>query len=351
VGPRFRKELGNIKGLADSIKKFGLLHPIVVTKQRMLVAGVRRLEACKLLGWDKVPVRFVNLVQIEKGELEENINRENFTPSEMVAIKRFLEPEIKAEAKEREEAGVKADEPCADSAQGTKGKSREKVAKFAGVSHDTLAKAEKVVEAAEKNPEKYTALLKKVDSGKVSINSAYQKVKRDEPREIVPLPSGVFDVVYADPPWKYDVNYLSCSPESHYPTMSTDELVALKVPSAEDAILFLWATNPLLDDALRLMKAWGFSYKTNMVWVKDNVGVGFYFRGQHELLLVGVKGKFHPPDDTKRFSSVLNAPVGEHSEKPERVYEIIEAMYPNSQFLELFARKNRAGWTSWGNEN
>jgi len=86
VGSRFRKELGDIKGLAESIKKFGLLHPIVVTEEKVLVAGVRRLEACKLLGWDTIPVRFVSLVQIEKGEVEENVERMDFLPSEMVSV-------------------------------------------------------------------------------------------------------------------------------------------------------------------------------------------------------------------------------------------------------------------------
>ena len=165
-----------------------------------------------------------------------------------------------------------------------------------------------------------------------------------------PLPEGVFDVIYADPPWKYEVDYLVCSPSQHYQTMSTEAICKIHVPSAEDAVLFLWSTNPMLEDALQVMKAWGFKYKSNMVWVKNKSGVGFFFRGQHELLLVGVKGKIGPPEEHARFPSVLFADVREHSEKPDEVYSIIEKMYPGKKYLELFARKRREGWVSWGLE-
>jgi N6-adenosine-specific RNA methylase IME4 len=346
--------LGDITDLAESIKKFGLLHSIVVSENKILVAGARRLKACSSLGWDIVPVRFVNLVQIEKGEIEENLKRKDFTLSEMVAVKRALEPEVLIQAEEREKAGIK--QPSGNLPQG---KTRDIVGSYVGVSGKTLEKGEAVVEAAEKSPEKYGPLLKRVDDGKISVSAAYEKVKRDEPRDIIPLPSGVFDVVYADPPWKYVVNFLSCSPESHYQTMSIEEISNLEVENvkvtdkfADDAILFLWTTNPLLEDALRVMKTWGFTYKSNLVWVKDKIGVGFYFRGQHELLLIGTKGNYHPPIDTNRPSSVLHANVGDHSKKPEELYRLIESMYPDAKYLELFARGNkREKWIAWGNEN
>jgi len=106
----------------------------------------------------------------------------------------------------------------------------------------------------------------------------------------------------------------------------------------------------MLEEALEVMKAWGFQYKTNLVWVKDRFGLGFFVRGQHELLLVGVKGSVHPPGESNRFSSVLKVPVKKHSEKPEEVYGLIENMYPNARKIELFARKIREGWEAWGLE-
>ena len=214
-----------------------------------------------------------------------------------------------------------------------------------------------LMEIAKLPESKQAEVIAEVKEKNLTVQQTIQLVKEaiDEvfPQpEPTPLPIGLFNVVYADPPWKYDVNFLSCSPDSHYSTMTTDDIVALKVPCVDDCVLFLWATNPFLEDALHVMKAWGFTYKTNLVWVKDKIGVGFYFRGQHELLLVGVKGKAHPPHETNRFSSVLNAPVREHSEKPEEVYRLIESMYPDAKYLELFARGNkREKWASWGDQS
>jgi N6-adenosine-specific RNA methylase IME4 len=167
---------------------------------------------------------------------------------------------------------------------------------------------------------------------------------------IKPMPLGEFDIIYADPPWKYNIDFLTSSPNSHYPVLGTQEICQLQIPTSKNAVLFLWTTNPFLEDALQVMKTWGFEYKTNIVWVKDKFGTGFYVRGQHELLLIGTKGKAHPPEESNRFSSVVKAEVKEHSEKPEEIYKLIEAMYPDKAYLELFARKQRPNWKSWGNE-
>jgi len=208
--------------------------------------------------------------------------------------------------------------------------------------------APKVVEAIKKRMDAKTSqFVDKIDSR--FIQKWISRVRKEEQTNN-PLPSEESDVIYADPPWTYNVNHLRGNPEKHYPTMSTEEICELNVSTSENAILFLWTTNPMLEDALRVLKAWGFKYKTNLVWVKNRIGVGFWFRGQHELLLVGVKGDVHPPTESNRFSSVLNAPTKAHSEKPLEVYELIERMYPNGKFLELFARNKREGWEAWGNE-
>lgn len=105
-------------------------------------------------------------------------------------------------------------------------------------------------------------------------------------------------MIYADPPWLYNhapMGGNNRSIERHYPTMSVDAIKNLKVPSNKNSVLFLWATSPKLKEALDVMQCWGFEYKTNMVWDKKIIGMGYWFRGQHELLLVGVKGKFSPP--------------------------------------------------------
>jgi N6-adenosine-specific RNA methylase IME4 len=173
--------------------------------------------------------------------------------------------------------------------------------------------------------------------------------------DIPPLPEGIFNVIYADPPWRYENILPEWGPaQLHYPTMTLERLCALEIPAASDAVLFLWVTNPFLRSALELVDAWGFEYKTNMVWVKTHLkypGSGFYIRGRHELLFICTKGSFVPDQTGKEpIGSVIEAPVREHSQKPAVVYDTIEKMYPQGRYLELFARNRRKGWKSWGNE-
>ena len=167
--------------------------------------------------------------------------------------------------------------------------------------------------------------------------------------EIPPLPKDLFTIIYADPPWDYE--HFVDSKRSiidNYDTMTIEQLCQLKMPAGNDAILFLWATNPKLDEALQVINAWGFQYRTNMVWVKDKIGMGYYVRSQHELLLIARKGNLAPPDESLRVSSVITAPRTNHSRKPEEIYSVIERMYPNQKYIELFARIKRPNWTSWG---
>ncbi|MBT9148153.1 MAG: hypothetical protein DDT32_01923 [Syntrophomonadaceae bacterium] len=171
------------------------------------------------------------------------------------------------------------------------------------------------------------------------------------------MPSGSFAVIYADPPWEYEFSQSeSRSIEAHYPTMTTEEICELKnrIPANNDAVLFLWSTNPKIKEALSVIDAWGFEYRTNMAWVKDKIGMGYYCREQHELLLIARKGNIPVPDTNNRPPSIFQAPRLEHSRKPNTVYETIEKMYPrpaNTQghyYIELFARYPRKGWASWG---
>ena len=115
--------------------------------------------------------------------------------------------------------------------------------------------------------------------------------------------------------------------------------------------MFLWASSPKLREALQVMEAWGFQYVTNAVWVKDKIGMGYYFRQEHELLLVGRKGQPPLSMPETRVSSVFKAPRTHHSAKPEAVHLALEAMYPKLPKLELFARQPREGWAVWGNES
>jgi N6-adenosine-specific RNA methylase IME4 len=162
-----------------------------------------------------------------------------------------------------------------------------------------------------------------------------------------------YPVILADPPWRYEHSKTeSRAVENQYPTLSLDELCALPVArvALDDCALFLWGTSPKLAEAMRVIESWGFVYRTCAVWVKDKIGMGYFFRQRHELLLVATRGSPPVPAPDVRPDSVIEAPRGAHSEKPAVVHELIERMYPGVPRLELFARGKRDGWEGWGNE-
>ena len=174
-------------------------------------------------------------------------------------------------------------------------------------------------------------------------------------RKQVALPEARFGVIYADPEWQFGTwseNGMDRSADNHYPTSGLDAIKDRNVGSlaADDCVLFLWATVPMLPQAIEVMAAWGFAYKSHMIWAKDRIGTGYWFRNQHELLLVGTRGKVPAPAMGEQFPSVIEAPVGAHSAKPEKFYEVIEAYFPTLPKIELNARQAREGWVRWGYE-
>lgn len=163
-----------------------------------------------------------------------------------------------------------------------------------------------------------------------------------------------FRVILADPPWRFEtwsVRGQGRSAVNHYAVMRLEEIKALPIARVahEDSLLFLWATSPMLPEALAVMQAWGYAYRSGAVWTKDKQGLGYWFRGQHELLLLGVRGKVPAPRPENRPTSWINAPRRAHSQKPEQVHDIIEQMAAGP-YLELFGRQAREGWTVWGDE-
>lgn len=166
------------------------------------------------------------------------------------------------------------------------------------------------------------------------------------------LPGGPFDVIYADPPWSYrDDKNPRGGVGNHYGTMDLSDIKALDVPAADDAVLYLWATVTHAKEALDVLEAWGFEYKTQAVWDKDTLGIGYWFRGQHELLYVGTRGDVSPPEPGARRSSVFKESPGRHSEKPKSVQTHIEQAHPDARKLEMFARDGKVGWELWGDES
>ncbi len=189
---------------------------------------------------------------------------------------------------------------------------------------------------------------------KWTVAKLRKAIREAHPIPSPPLPKGVFDLVCADPPWRYEFAPTKASKiENHYPTMATEEIISivgLRSRFADNSCLYLWATNPKLKQAIEVLEGWGFRYVSNMVWVKDKIGMGYWARGRHELLLIGVKGKYAPPVESARPDSVVEANRTAHSAKPDEVYETLRRIHPKARPLELFARKKRPGWECWGNE-
>jgi N6-adenosine-specific RNA methylase IME4 len=174
---------------------------------------------------------------------------------------------------------------------------------------------------------------------------------------------GSYSTVLIDPPWQFQNRTGKIAPEHHrltrYPTMELADICALPVEgcATETAHLYMWVPNALLPDGLKVMEAWGFTYKSNLVWHKvrkdggsDGRGVGFYFRNVTELILFGVRGKNARTLDPGRSQvNMIQTRKREHSRKPDEQYELIEAC-SSGPYLELFARGGRPGWSAWGNQ-
>ncbi len=173
-----------------------------------------------------------------------------------------------------------------------------------------------------------------------------------------------FSTLLADPPWRFQNRTGKMAPEhkrlSRYSTMTLEDICGLPVSeiSADRSHLYLWVPNALMPDGLKVMEAWGFTYKTNIIWEKirkdggpDGRGVGFYFRNVTEMILFGVRGKnirtLAPGRSQVNF---IEERKREHSRKPDQQYDLIEACSPGP-FMELFARGARPGWSTWGNQD
>lgn len=207
-------------------------------------------------------------------------------------------------------------------------------------------------EVAKLEPEKQKQFLQKAVDENLSVRELRTEIKKTEVKEDVILPSGKYKIIYADPPWQYENSGFENSAESNYPTMPLQKICDLPIQDlcTDESVLFLWATNPLLKEAFDVMDAWGFTYKTNFAWIKDKArGWAWWAKSKHELLLVGVKPKSGTP--TKNYDSAFTEKrENKHSKKPEFVYEMIEDMFPNLKYVELFARNTREGWSGWGNQ-
>jgi N6-adenosine-specific RNA methylase IME4 len=382
-----------VQSLAESINEIGLINPITLTKERVIVAGVHRFRACKSLGWTEIPATILGVEGFAQQlvEIDENLRRNDLTVlerSEHLELRKVayegLHPETKKGGdRGNQHTGGKARDPrsaspfTADTAKAT-GISRRVVQEEVQIASRLSPEVREAIRGTEMADSKVDLLAlarqpaplqatiaERVASGEAgSVREAVREVRRQERLDTLagisagnkPLSDtkgGPWPVLYADPPWRYEhCESESRAIENQYPTMTLKEICALPVPGicTPDAILFLWATSPKLAEALEVVAAWGFIYRTCAVWTKPQIGMGYYFRQQHELLLVATRGSPPTPPPEARLPSVFHADRGAHSAKPEALRLAIEAMYPTLPRVEMFARAASKGWATWGNQ-
>jgi N6-adenosine-specific RNA methylase IME4/ParB-like chromosome segregation protein Spo0J len=372
IGPRFRKDFGDLEGLASSIRRNGLLEPVVITPDHRLIGGQRRIEAAKLLGWEEVPVHVVPIEDILSGENAENFDRKALTPSEQVAIATAVYDLEQKRAKERQrEGGQAGGKACGKLPQASRGKTRDRIAKAIGTSGRTLEKAMAVVEAAEANPE-LAPIVEEMDrTGRV--DPAFQAVKvataaeaatveavleapKDGSRRLLALEEGVgiYRCLYVDPPWKYEDATCQGAAAEQYGTMSLEDIAALSVGQlahAEGCFLWMWATWPMLREGApsKLLSAWGFEWKSEITWDKERLGLGRWIRKQTEVLILATKGKVYSWWKDQGVRDLIRVASGKHSEKPDQIRDLVARLSPGPR-LELFARSCSPDFDRWGDE-
>jgi N6-adenosine-specific RNA methylase IME4 len=276
--------------------------------------------------------------------LEEQ-KQKKWQPSEIAAAAQYLLRDERAAADARRRANLKKGKARPEGETfPVRGRSLDRIAKHFDVCGRTLRK---IMEMAEGG---FSQQMDAIGLGR--INEAYRRYKIQEEakriRSLPPLPQGPFGVIALDPAWEYDKDaWCSSRSAPDYPTMPIEDIRKLNIPALADqnCILWLWTTNSHMEDAHDLVRHWGFRQKTILTWVKDRMGVGEWLRGQTEHCILAVRGR--PVITLTNQTTVLHAPRGRHSEKPEEFYQLVESLCPGSK-LELFARRQREGWVTHG---
>jgi N6-adenosine-specific RNA methylase IME4 len=239
--------------------------------------------------------------------------------------------------------------------------------KDAGISTSAASRYEKFHALPKTEKEKRIARGRAaIESGKSAADAIIRQDEKGERRsqrerelaaKIIALPDKRYGVIVADPEWQWEPwshkTGMDRAAANHYPTSVLAVIKDRDVPSiaAKDCVLFLWATIPMLPHALTVMAAWGFDYKSHYAWGKDKFGTGYWNREKHELLLIGTRGDVPCPTPGTQSESLIQAPKGEHSAKPECFLKMIEGYYPTIPKIELNRRgPPRPGWDCWGFE-
>lgn len=378
----------HVETLARSIADIGLIQPISVRRAGEdfeVIAGVHRLMAYRQLGRDFIPalVRETDDLRAELALIDENLIRNELSPAERalaIARRKAIYEALHPDTRQHVAGGLARQNSASDNlsfaqqtAQAT-GKNRRTVERDAhrgetlgeetlrAVTGTSLDRGDELDALARLGEAQRVQLIERAVAGEdVSVKTAAKQAARAA-REIElaarqrALPQKKYGVILADPEWRFEPRSretgMDRSADNHYPTSATDDICRRDVASiaADDCVLFLWATVPMLPDALKVMEAWGFGYVSHRAWRKTRIGTGYWFRNIHELLLVGTRGNVPAPAMGTQYDSVGEGDNSEHSRKPGWQYDLIESYFPHLPKIELNARRAREGWDVWGYE-
>lgn len=334
-------------GLKQSLLKEGCRDSLLVWGD-VLIDGHNRYEICteNKISYKTQPIEFNSdeeaLDWIDKNQL----SRRNLTPDQMSLIRgRIYNRQKKSHGGDRN-----------SSVQNEHLKSSEKLAQQFGVSASTIRRDAESATMLENYPEQAAKIMK----GELTKGQAIKEIRESLPKsDPIPIPNGKYEVIYCDPPWRYDAAISRLEVEGHYPTMDLEEICNLGSEvdklAAKDCVLFMWTTTAKLNWFMTVLDAWKFEYKTSMIWDKVDYNMGYYCSPRHEILIIAGRGSSTPTVEDKKviqsIDSVQSIPKSnKHSQKPEEYYDIIEKLYPGTKKIELFARNKRKGWESWGNQ-
>ena len=361
--PKPSKE--DFESLKKSIQDNGQHTSIIVWKESItnktyIIDGHSRNEACKQLGMEP---------KIENKEFESwddamlyavqvNSKRRHLTDMQKVELAlREIEIERKlAEQRQKStvpKTGQKGFQKLPNGMH--TGNTCDVVASKTGLSSRTVARHKKILDEGSEE------LKRKVASGQKSPAAAERQINLEKIHtNPIPLPEGKYKVILCDVPYKYDLEGRGAP---NYPTLEKEDIILLKDKKgrpitdvfADNAIIFFWVPPPKLEDALAILKYWGFTYKTKITWSKEiegisQKGIGHYIMATCEDILIATKGKPGVPEPKNRSLGILRAPRTIHSKKPDMLRHWIEKMYPAQKYLELFAREPAKGWTAWGDQ-
>ena len=353
-------------GLEESILNEGCRDSLVAWNG-ILIDGHNRHEICTKhnLDYDILKKEFENRDTVKEWIIINQFSRRNLSAYDRALLALKYKPIFEKKARERQKCGQGG---LLLNQNSDEANTNKELGKMVGLSHDTIWKVEKIEEKCS-DEIKY-----KIRNSGLSINQAYMALRKEEKLERVEQriienskkPTGYidiyntdkkFNIIYADPPWLYwqDGNF---NARLHYRCMTIQEICELPVKdiTADDCILFLWVTHPMLEECFKVIKAWGFRYSTcGFAWVKKNkvqdtnvIGLGKWTRANTELCLIAVKGTILRLDNT--ISQLIETPREEHSKKPAITRELITRLVGELPRIELFSRQVVEGWNCWGNE-